>query len=145
MSLSCGWRRRWPTAQTAYAAALYANEASEWDNPVLSGHCDNCDGWHLYTARPRDAGRVEAMRSSGLRQRTVATSWAIVDDFGWQVHVTAYETRCGHCGERFSGITTRRGAPPDVPIYCSRTHRLKAQRGRQGARERGDGSRRLKS
>ena len=142
---SCAWRRRWPEPRKAYAAAVFANEAGGWVRPVVARSCANCDGWHLYIARPRDAHIVAAMRELGIPRGEVITSWTTVDDYGWEVHVTAYQAQCLHCGKPLSGIAARRAAPAEAPLYCSRSHSQKARDARNVARDKAGTSRILKA
>ncbi len=138
----CTWRRRWPAPQPAYAAAVYANEATSWERPVVARHCRTCDHWHLFVARPSDAEAVARMRERGIPHTTLITEWTCQDDYGWEIVVAAYLTRCRHCGRLFSGLVSRRGIRAELPLYCSPTHSRKAQEARKAARER-TGARRL--
>lgn len=141
-NLPCNWRRRWPTRVSGYVAALAANVAMNWDRPVVANHCGECDGWHLYRARPEEADRVAAMRAQADREAVVLDEWTCQDDYGWEVVVTRYETICLHCRKPFHGQVSARGRRASIPRYCSRTHSSKAQATRKAARER-KGARRL--
>ena len=136
MTQTCSWRRRWPTRVSGYVAAIAANVAANWYRAVVSNHCGECDGWHLYRAQRDDAPRVAAMRAEATREAVVLDEWTVVDDYGWEIVVTRFETICRHCRKPFHGQISARGRRATLPRYCTPGHSHRAQEMRKSARER---------
>ena len=79
---------------------------------------------------------------TATREAVVLDEWTVVDDYGWEIVVTRFETICRHCRKPFHGQISARGRRATLPRYCTPGHSHRAQEMRKSARER-KGRRRL--